>query len=99
MTDEIDRAISLEAKEISGAFTSIDDLNERRMVCKFFGHAPKKQLRKYKGVRTFYCPYCAEILSYGEARENQIIPDYAAFVFEYMLDAAFVHYKHPKADK
>lgn len=97
VTTEIDRLIALEVGEIKQSFSSVDDFNERRMVCKFFGHAGRSAIRKYKGVRTVYCPYCAEILAYGNRAE--IIPDSASFVFEYMQEESFLHIKHPKADK
>jgi hypothetical protein len=96
---EIDRQIALEVGQITKSITSIDDLNERRMVCKFFGHAKPALLDKYKGTRTVYCPYCAEILAVGGSTRKQVYPEHATFVYEYMLDDSFLQYKHPKADK
>lgn len=94
---EIDRQIALEVAETTNSFSSVDDLNERRMVCKFFGHMRRKVISKYKGTRTSFCPYCGEILAYGHNLD--IIPDSAAFFFEYMVTEAFIHIKHSADEK
>ncbi len=96
---EIDDAIAAEAAETSGVVNSLDALNNRRMTCRFFGHGKLRKLDKYKGMPTWFCTYCAEIIGYGDNEENLAPSTNAVFFWDWMEDPRFNSIVHPEDKK
>ena len=94
--NEIDRLIEEERRTILEQDNSIDNHNERRMTCKFFGHGKIERIDKYRQEITFYCSYCAEIVGYKKYRRNKRM-SCSVIMFEYMLTSQYKNTHHPKS--
>lgn len=94
--DEIDRLIEEERRTILEQDNSIDNYNERRMTCKFFGHSKIIKVDKWRQEETFFCEYCAEIVGYKKYQKNKRM-SCAVILFEYMLTDAYKNACHPKS--
>jgi len=94
--DEIDRLIEEERRIILEQDNSIDNHNERRMTCKFFGHGKIEHALGYRQEKTFFCGYCAEIVGYNKYRKNKRM-SCSVIMFEYMLTNTYKNACHPKS--
>lgn len=95
---EIDRLIEEERRAILEQDNSLDNHNERRMTCKFFGHGKVVHIEKYRQEKTYFCSYCAEIVAYKRYRKSRpkLLPC-AVILFGYMLTDAYKEAIHPKS--